>query len=50
MMEEMIDIILMEEAEKRIAEGGPTISFQDVLAENGITEADLEGWENVEID
>ena len=50
MMEEMEDLYLMAEAEKRIAEGGPTISFQDVMAKNGITEADLEGWEDVEID
>ena len=50
MIEEIEDLYLMAEAEKRITEGGPTISFQDVMAKNGITEADLEGWEDVEID
>ena len=50
MMEEMEDLYLMVEAEKRIAEDGPTISFQEVLSKNGITEADLEGWEDVEIE
>ena len=50
MMEEMEDLYLMVEAERRIAEGGATISFQDVLSKNGMIEADLEGWEDVEIE
>ena len=50
LMEEMDDLQLMMEAEKRISEGGKTISFQEVLSKNGITEADLEGWEDVEIE
>ena len=50
LMEELEDMQLLMEAERRIAEGGPTVSFQEVLAKNGMTEADLEGWEDVEIE
>ena len=50
MMEEMEDLHLMLEAEKRINEDGPTASFQKILSKNGMTEADLEGWEDVEIE
>ena len=46
----MEDLHLMVEAESRITEGGPTVSFQEVLSKNGLTEADLEGWEDVEIE
>jgi len=50
LLEEIEDLELMMEAEKRIEEGGSTISFQEVLARNGMSEADLEGWEDVEIE
>ena len=50
LMEEMENMLLMMEAERRIAEGGSTYSFQEVLDRNGMTEADLEGWEDVEIE
>ena len=50
LLEEIEDLELMLEAEKRIAEGGSTHSFQEVMSKNGITEADLEGWEDVEIE
>ena len=50
LLEEIEDLELMIEAEKRLTEGGSTVSFQEVLAENGMTEADLEGWEDVEIE
>lgn len=50
LLEEMEDLQLMMEAEKRITEGGTTVSFQEVLSKNGMTEADLEGWEDVEIE
>lgn len=47
---EMDDLNLMVEAKKRIAEDGPTISYEDVLSKNGMTEADLKGWEDTEIE
>ena len=50
LLEEIEDLELMRETEKRLDEGGPTVSFQDVLAKNGMTEADLDGWEDVEIE
>jgi len=50
LLEEIEDLELMIEAEKRLKENAPTISFQEVLEKNGITEADLEGWEEVEIE
>jgi len=49
-MEEMEDLQLMLEAETRLVEGGLTTSFQEVLSKNGMTEADLNGWEDVEIE
>jgi len=50
MTDEIIDLQLMIDAEKRIAEGSETISFHEVLAKNGMTEADLVGWEAVELE
>ena len=50
LIEELEDLELMIEAEKRISKDGSTISLQDVMARNGMTEADLEGWEDVEIE
>lgn len=47
LLEEIEDLELMMEVEKRLEEGGTTVSFQEVLAKNGMTEADLEGWEEV---
>ena len=46
MVDEMEDLYLMIEAEKRIDEGGPTIPFKEVLSKSGMTEADLDGWED----
>jgi len=50
LMELIEDFELIMEAERRIEEGGPTVPFQEVLAANGMTEADLDGWEDVEIE
>jgi len=50
LLEELEDLQLMIEAEKRITEKHNTISFQDVLAKAGMTKSDLDGWEDVEID
>ena len=50
LLEKIEDLELMMEAEKRIEEGGSTVSFQEVLAKNGMAEADLKGWEDVEIE
>lgn len=50
MMEEIENLQLMIEAENRIAEGGSSISFQEVLSKNNINEDDLDGWEDVEIE
>ena len=50
MMDEIENLQLIAEVEKRIAEGGATTSFQEVLSKNGMTEADLKGWESVAVD
>jgi PHD/YefM family antitoxin component YafN of YafNO toxin-antitoxin module len=50
LLEEIEDLELMMEVEKRLEENAPTIPFHEVLEKNGITEADLEGWEDVEIE
>lgn len=50
MLEEMEDLQLMLEAEKRIAEGDSVVSFQEILSKNDMTEADLKDWEDVEIE
>jgi len=50
LLEEIENLELMMEVEKRLDEGGKTIPFHEVLARNGMTEADLEGWEDVEIE
>ena len=50
LMEEIVDLELMIEAEKRLSEESGTISFLEVLAKNGMTEADLDGWEDAEIE
>ena len=50
MIEEMEDLHLLIEAEKRLSENGPLHSFEDVLNDNGMTLSDLEAMEDVEID
>ena len=50
MMEEMEDFYLAREAEKRLSDGGPYHSFESVLAKHGMTIADIEAMEDVEID
>jgi len=52
-MEDLEDIDLILEAERRLAEldaGAECVPFEQLLAKEGLTEADLEGWEDVEID
>jgi len=50
LLEEIEDLELMMEVEKRLEKNELTTSFQEVLAKNGMTEEDLEGWEDVEIE
>ncbi|MCL2204451.1 MAG: type II toxin-antitoxin system Phd/YefM family antitoxin [Defluviitaleaceae bacterium] len=50
LMEEIEDLILTVEAERRIAEGGPTSSQAEVMQRLGITQADIDAAEDVEID
>jgi len=50
LLEEIEDLELMMEVERRLEDGSPTYSFKEILEENGMTEADLEGWEDVEIE
>ena len=50
LLEEIEDLELTMEVEKRLEKNNPTVSFQEVLAKNGMTEEDLEGWEDVEIE
>ena len=49
MLEEIEDLHLAIEAERRLAKGGRAYTEQEIMGRHGITEADLEGWEDVEI-
>jgi len=50
LMEEIEDMQLMMEAERRIAEGGSTSSQAEVMQRLGITQADIDVAEDVEIE
>jgi len=50
LLEEMEDLQLMMEAERRIAEGGPIYSQDEVMQSLGITQADIDAAEDVEIE
>jgi len=50
LLEEIEDLELMMEAEKRIAEGGLTYSQEEVMQRLGITQADIDAAEDVEIE
>jgi len=50
MVEEIEDLYLMMEAEKRIGEGGTTVPSQEVMENLGITQADIDAAEDVEIE
>jgi len=49
-LEELEDMELMMEAERRLEEGGPCFSMDEVMKEFGITQADLDAIEDVEIE
>ena len=51
LLEEIEDLELMMEAEKRLAnDTGVYYSFDEVMAANGITQADIDAAEDVEIE
>ena len=51
LIEMLSDQLLMEEAERRIASSdGKEVPLSEMMNESGISESDLEGWEDVEID
>jgi len=50
LLEEIEDLHLMIETEKRLDKGGRTYTEQEIMNRHGITEADLDGWEDVEIE
>ena len=50
MIEEMEDLHLLIEAEKRLEEGGLFYSFEEVLSENGMTITNLEAMGDVELE
>ena len=50
LLEMIEDFELIMEAEKRLEDGGETVSFQEVLDEFGITQADIDAAEDVEIE
>ena len=50
MIEEMEDLRLLIEVEKRLDDDSPYHSFENVLADNGINLSDLEAMEDVEIE
>jgi hypothetical protein len=49
-MEELEDLQLMMEAERRMAEGGPVYSHAEIMQELDITQADIDAAEDVEIE
>ena len=50
LMEEIEDMQLIVEAERRISEGGPTYSQAEVMQRLGITQVDIDAAEDVEIE
>ena len=50
LMEEMDDLRLLVEAEKRLDDGGPYYSADEVMHQLGITQNDLDMFDDVEID
>jgi len=50
LMEELEDMQLLMEAERRIAEGGTVYSQAEVMQRLGITQADIDAAEDVEIE
>ena len=52
MKEEIEEIELARLAEKRLKNYDPskTITFEEILKEDGLTEDDLEGWEDIEFE
>ena len=51
LIEMLSDQLLMEEAERRIASSdGKEVPLSEMMNESGLSEGDLEGWEDVEID
>ena len=50
MIEEMEDLHLLIEVEKRLSGNGPLHSFENVLNDNGMTLSDLETIDDVEIE
>jgi PHD/YefM family antitoxin component YafN of YafNO toxin-antitoxin module len=50
MVEEIEDLYLLIEAEKRISETDIEYSFESVLADNGMTLSDVDAMDDVEIE
>jgi len=48
--ETLWELSIIPELEKRIDEDLPGIPWEVVMAENGITQADIDSWEDVEIE
>ena len=49
-IEEMDDLYLMIETAKRLNKDRPAYTEREIMNRHGITEADLEGWEDVAIE
>lgn len=49
-LEELEELYLMIEIEKRLDKTGHTYTNQEIMNRHGIAEADLEGWEDVVIE
>ena len=51
LIEMLSDQLLSEEAERRMsAAGGEEVTLSEMMQKSGMTDKDLEGWEDVEID
>jgi len=50
LLEQIEDLELIVETEKRLNNRGHMYTQQEVMVRHGISEADLDGWEDVEIE
>ena len=50
-LDEYLDLKVELEAARRLANpSGITYTLEDIMTESGLTEKDLEGWEDIEIE
>jgi len=48
--EHLWELSIIPELERRLDDDAPGIPWEVIMAENGITQEDIDGWEDVEIE